>query len=1364
MSIIVPRTCTEMTDEKAQQGRNSVSQPLARFRDTPAYVLLGDPGSGKTTAFKVESEATENGSLISACDFLDFYETRSHEWRDKTLFIDGLDEVLARTSDARTPFGEIRRRLDMLGKPRFRLSCRQADWLGKNDLTKLGAVSPNSNVTSLRLDPLTNSDVEKILMDWLGNVDDADEFIAKAGDRKIDGLLTNPQSLDLLVKAVTGGGSWPESRLETFGQACRQMVLEHNEEHQAARESSSIAVHTPTPEELLDAAGRLCAVQLLSGAAGYTFGLGQPSENYPAVDKCDGINPNLLRFTRSTKLFRGESNNRFAPVHRHIAEFLGARHLARLIEGGLPAQRVISLMTGEDGIVVTEMRGLSAWLAALCREARSALIERDPIGVGLYGDIRGFSHDEKRTLLDSLNRESYRLHSEEFIWKTRAAFGALVTPDMQAVLENVLNDHSREKKGQLFVDFVLNVLCHGIPLTDLADVLLEIVCDKTRWPRVRNSALDAFIYHCPDSPKKVEKLKTLLEDVRVGKVIDSDNELLGTLLDQLYPTDLSPSEVLHCLMERGDTELVGRYWRFWYDGILKKSSDRDVAELLHNLHRQLSTLKPILEDLFDLEELPQRLLARGLQTQGNFQEPKRLYDWLEVGLVRNRAGLGEDEQKAVRDIRLWLEQRPDMQKAIIIEGLSRCPNSDEFWLQALNVEELLYGANLPPDFGAWCQRQALGATDARVAEYFVWRAYRAGVSLKNQMKRAQRSPRLQNVIAKEIEKRNQVKNKEQERTRRDQSYQEAKNRQHEAWLNCVRSNKKALSQNRAAPSLLDQMARVYFGRFTNSSIEGGPKALAERLDGNKNLIDAVLQGFRGVVSRNDVPDIKEIFDLKEKNKRHYLSLPFLAGLAELERSLPKVVDRLNENQIRKAVAFYYCTPHGGYKPDWYSTVLATRPDIVADIQIEFAVSEFRCGRDHIYKLWELAHDAAYAEVARLATLPLLCAFPTRCKSKQLESLKSLLWAAVQSVDRPLLQGLIGKKMSRKSMNHAQRIYWLAAGTILSPEIYQDRLGNFVHGQESRIHHLVTFLSNDDPMRFSLDELRISIQELLIRLVGSYAGPYEMRAGGWETPTMQASRLVRDRIQYLAVSRQREASETLTALLADPSLSLWYEDLSQARDSQLVVHRDARYHHPDIAQVCKTLNGGTPANSGDLAAFVVDRLQEIAVQIRNGNTDGWKKYWNADHHKKPTEPRHEDICRDTLLDDLRPRLPQEVDVQREGQYANNKRSDIRIAYHNFHVPVEIKRNSHRDVWRAMRNQLIKQYTRDPETDGHGIYLVFWFGKKKTPLPPSGVRPVNPGDMKERLEATLSPDEARKISVCVVDVSRPEGSAAADESSP
>ncbi len=356
------------------------------------------------------------------------------------------------------------------------------------------------------------------------------------------------------------------------------------------------------------------------------------------------------------------------------------------------------------------------------------------------------------------------------------------------------------------------------------------------------------------------------------------------------------------------------------------------------------------------------------------------------------------------------------------------------------------------------------------------------------------------------------------------------------------------------------------------------------------------------------------------------------------------------------------------------------------MQIGFAVSEFRCGRDHICKLWQLAHDAAYAEVARLATLPLLRAFPTRCKSKQLESLKNLLWAAITHIGRSLLQKLIDKKLSLKSMNGIQRVYWLIAGAIVFPKSYQDRLKDFVHGREIRIHHLVTFLSNDDPVRFSLDELEISIQELLVRLIGSYAGP--MKKEGFVTSGMRASDLVRRLVQCLATSPTATASDALNSLLADPSLSLWHSQLSWARDSQLVIRRDVHYRHPDVAQVCKTLNGGTPANPDDLAALVVDRLHEIAAQIRDGNTDDWKKYWNVDSHGRPTDPRPENNCRDTLLDDLRHRRPDEVDVQPEGQYADDRRSDIRIACRNFQVPVEIKKDSHRDVWSALQNQLIE----------------------------------------------------------------------------
>ena len=120
------------------------------------------------------------------------------------------------------------------------------------------------------------------------------------------------------------------------------------------------------------------------------------------------------------------------------------------------------------------------------------------------------------------------------------------------------------------------------------------------------------------------------------------------------------------------------------------------------------------------------------------------------------------------------------------------------------------------------------------------------------------------------------------------------------------------------------------------------------------------------------------------------------------------------------------------------TRLKTRPEIVAEVQVQFAeVCEFRSGREHIYKLWELAHDPVrHVQVAKHASLPLLRAFPTRCKLKQVQSLAHLLWAAIQHADRASLQELIERKLSRKSMNDAQRVHWLAAGLIVSLGAYR----------------------------------------------------------------------------------------------------------------------------------------------------------------------------------------------------------------------------------------------------------------------------------------------------------------------------------------
>ena len=133
----------------------------------------------------------------------------------------------------------------------------------------------------------------------------------------------------------------------------------------------------PRYPELLNAAGRLCAIQLLAGAAGYAGPDGEPDRDYLGLGQVPEDGPETLRHALGSRLFSGE--DRRVPVHRQVAEFLAARYLAGLIDGDhLPAGRVLALMTGGDGGIVSELRGLSAWLAAHSKTSRTEIVAARP--------------------------------------------------------------------------------------------------------------------------------------------------------------------------------------------------------------------------------------------------------------------------------------------------------------------------------------------------------------------------------------------------------------------------------------------------------------------------------------------------------------------------------------------------------------------------------------------------------------------------------------------------------------------------------------------------------------------------------------------------------------------------------------------------------------------------------------------------------------------------------------------------------------------------------------------------------------------------------------------------------------------------
>ena len=65
--------------------------------------------------------------------------------------------------------------------------------------------------------------------------------------------------------------------------------------------------------------------------------------------------------------------------------------------------------------------------------------------------------------------------------------------------------------------------------------------------------------------------------------------------------------------------------------------------------------------------------------------------------------------------------------------------------------------------------------------------------------------------------------------------------------------------------------------------------------------------------------------------------------------------------------------------------------------------------------------------------------------------------------------LIGRKLAHQSMNVAQRVYWLAAGLLVSPESYLEKLESYVAGNERRIRRLAEVVAKKNDIPQSLIE-------------------------------------------------------------------------------------------------------------------------------------------------------------------------------------------------------------------------------------------------------------------------------------------------------
>lgn len=1334
----VPRTCTE---KKMDDGAESLPRPITDFRERAAYVLLGEPGAGKTSLFKEEAKNTDNGLYISARDFI--YLDRN-EWRDKTLFIDGLDEARAGKDDARTPLDAIRGILSKLDCKCFRISCREADWLGSPDANDLTRISPNQAITILHLNPLGSDDIEQILNNDQ-RVPDPNDFIEKAEQFGLSALLNNPQTLDMLINAVNGEHDWPTGKQQVYELACKQLASEFNDDHAVTQ--------TATIPQLMEAAGFLCAVQLIANISGFTEG--QAGEGRISLKDLTIPNGLQIHAALKTRLFNKTGNNEFSYMHRSVAEYLGAQFIAGKINQGLLINRVLALTSGFDGGIVAALRGLMAWLSVHSEQARQRLIEIDPMGIVVYGDTQFFSTTNKIKLLDALRQEAEKTDYLRQEWSAQA-FAAITTKDMVPHILALMTSSSRKNSEQSVINCLLDGLCNSETIPELKQALIAVVRDSSYWEGIRVRALQAFLYQYPNDE---ESLLELADDICQGKISDN-NRLLGLLLNELFPKSIPASKIFQYLKPARNEHIFSYYEVFWSQKFIERLTDEDLTIALDDLAKRGNKFLEIRPYQHHLISMAGKLLVRGLQVHGENTSLEKLYNWLSIGVDKFSDKLKPEYRKKISD---WLGNHPNIYLGLLRVGISLINNIDNTSVEIYKILVLFRHATPPDNMGLWWLEQISSFDNHNLSCEFFRQAFMTlvnerghhGLSLEYFQNWLATHPEFNKTYLSLIV--NPIEDWRYEYTESDKNWEKQRNEQLKTRLKYFIQHKSDIAEGSAHPHAYHDLAAAYFDHYSDINGNTGEERLSDFLNGNDELIEAAKSGLRKIINRTDLPVLDDIFELAIKNREHYIRLPFLVCMEKLYQENPSIIASLTNNLASKALAFWY-TYGTGEEPAWIKPMSLLNESLTAQVFIAYVSAMLAGKKQHIHGLYQLVHDDDYQGIARLVVIPVLNKYPVRGTIQLTSNLEYLLKAAIKYMPKNEFLPVIEKKLGHKGMDVAQRVYWLITGLFIEPEAYETSIRKEVSGNTTRINHLSTFLCPGWPVNGNNYGVPASIMGMLIEILAPRCSPHR-EAGAHRVGQAENER---DFVYYLLNQLGNTPSEDSTSALAHlrmlPQLSAWHDQIQNAQQTQQLSRREALFKHPNASQVINTLSNLKPANVADLAALTVDCLEQLAAEMHGSNTDSYKHCWNVDGYNRPLKPKPENGCRNYLLERLKTALAKyDVQIDLEAHQANNKRTDMKLSFTNqgrtFNFPIEIKCDYNDELWKTIHEQLIPFYTIAPETEGRGLFLVIWFNHEKLPTHPQGLPPPKSAEqLAAMLKDIMTPQEQKLIDVFVLDVSK------------
>jgi hypothetical protein len=878
-------------EPKLRDGFHQPEGEIEKFFYHHTFVVLGEPGLGKTTSFKYAASQETDAKFVRVGEFLS--ATTLEYLKGKVLYLDGLDEHRSR-ANGKDVMDALIGRLKELDCPKVRISCRTAEWHGSKDLSALDAVSNDTPVVQLELKPLEQKDILKLNPE-------ANDFVQGAYDNGLEEFLKNPQDYFLLYDFYREKNQWPHNRSELMEGSCKALLKEPNKNHYSAVDD------WVTDRDLARASDYLASILILANVEGISSERTTANKMFPCIHEFEG---DLLAMKAATgrHVFKSTGNKRIEPKHRKIAEYMAARCLAARVREGLSLRRVMALITGFDGGTSSDLRGVYAWLVTMLSGMADHVLVHDPYGAIIYGDSRAWTPNTKKSALTALQQLAKKDPWFRGQGWSRHELGGLSDPTLVEDFQQLLLEDSCKSH---LLSTILDAIAGGSELPKIGDALLLFIRNTAKPEHLKDNAIDAFVTACPN---RTADLVTLINDVHSEKIPDKDQYLRGSLLRHLYPNVIDPYRILSYLVKPSGG-VFGWYHMFVLHTIFKitdKKGLRAIAQTLQEADRSF-----VQNDGYYGSNFISKLICRLIEELGEEATIGELSMWLSLGIDQyghNRVS-GDD----VKVISTFLMEHDDIYIALFLDYFNKCwsdeTNWNQIWRKFMN---LVFHTSPPYKFPKLLieqlnQKTTTNKTSA-LYELVCSIVMNEGPGLSSvtieELEEISESRKTFKKIFEQTSKCDIKEWHQEDALQKKQILEERRTRQDRNIAN-LEPHKEAIEAGEDKTlGVLDHYARVWFCLFTDVNRDATPhERLIEEV--GDDLANSLMQGFLKAMQRPVFNTLEDIAKTDANGRTYYRGYLLLAGMDLLAERNKVAVLSLPEDVLRIAIAYNmanHCCP------------------------------------------------------------------------------------------------------------------------------------------------------------------------------------------------------------------------------------------------------------------------------------------------------------------------------------------------------------------------------------------------------------------------------------------------------------------------